>query len=179
MTGSKRGIEKLLFELFYDEDGKEYTSTSFSRDFLLNMVAKTYPTVNWEKDVYLIIRKWQKGHDEYYNSIYNEDKILVEAGVTDTREICERKYLNGLSLLASERRVPLYYDRDIKEWRAAKALSIYEEIIGDKILQHHNLRNRNLKKLAKRGGRLLSGTEARQIIFDLIDESKKLENKSE
>ena len=66
-----------------------------------------------------------------------------------------------------------------KEWRAAKSLQIFEEIIGDKILTYHNLRNENLTRLAKRGGKLLSGVDSRKIVFDLFEETKKLENKQE
>lgn len=177
MTGSKRGIEKILWNLFYDEIAGEYTSTSFSRNLIFNQVLKEYPNSDWNNDVYYVIKKWQRACDNFYDGIFNENRLLLEAGVTDTREICERKYNNFLTLFANKKQVPLYYDHDIKEWRAAKSLQIFEEIIGDKILTYHNLRNENLTRLAKRGGRLLSGVDSRKIVFDLFEETKKLENK--
>lgn len=165
--------------MFYDEFAGEYIGTSFSREFIFNAVLKEYPNTIWNNDVYYIIKKWQRECDSFYDGIFNENKLLLEAGVTDTREICERKYENFLTLFADKRQVPLYYDHDIKEWRVAKSLQIFEEIIGDKVINYHRLRNENLTRLAKRGGKLLSGVDSRKIIFDLFDETKKLENKQE
>lgn len=177
MTGaSRRSIEKVLFEEFYD--GSEFIGSSFSREVLMTLIKEQIPNVNWD-DVYQIIISWRSAYNNLYDGIYNENKLLLEAGITDTRDICKRKYQNGLMLFANEKKVPLYYDRDIKEWRVPTTLEIYEEIIGDKVLQYHRLRNESLTKLAKRGGKLLSGVETRQIIFDLFEETKKLENKEQ
>jgi len=177
MTGaSRRKIEKVLFEEFYD--GTEYIGSSFNSGTLLNIVGRLVPNVIW-KDIYQVIRSWQKSYKSLYDGIYNEHQLLLEAGVTDDRDKCCHKYQNGLDILAQEKKVPLYFDPDIQEYRVAKDLNIYEEIIGDKILKYHNLRNDNLIELAKHGGKLLSGAESRAIIYDLFKETKSLENKKD
>jgi len=177
LSGSKKGIEKILFELFYDETSKEFSGATLSRNFILGQINNKYPNTDWTNDVYYIIQKWHRRYDELYDGIYNENKLLLEAGVTDTREICERKFQNGLDLLIDKRIAPIYFDRDTKEWRITKTLKLYEEITGDKIRMYHDLVCKEATNMAKRGANFPSGDDSRKIIFDILKEKDRFQNK--
>ena len=176
MIGKRDKIKNALWELFYDTEANEYTKTPYSRTFILRKIIKIDPEIEWPQ-IYLRIKAWQGDCNKYYNGIYNENKQLYEVSVSDKRKICEAKYQAFLIAFSKEGKIPLYFDKDIGEYRVAKSLQMYEDIMGEKIRATNQRRNDFLLDLAKRGGTLLSGIDSREAIFELFKESEKLERR--
>lgn len=176
MIGKRDKIKNALWEIFYDTEANEYTNTAYSKTFILRKIVKIDPEIEWPQ-IYRRIKAWQGDCNRHYNGIYNENKQLYEVSVSDEEEICKAKYQAFLIAFSKEGKIPLYYDKEIGEYRVAKSLKIYQNLMGEKIRAVNQHRNDLLLDLAKRGGKLLSGIDSRKEIFDLFKESEKLERR--
>jgi len=173
-----RGIKLELWKIFFDEQADEFVGTSFTKDFITNEIRKKYPKIKWSK-LYYIIGQWSKKCDQLYSNTYGDFRKLIEVGVADSKESCINKYNNFLRICVINNIIPIYYDKDIQEWRVAKDLDLYGEYFTDKIMFHQKNRDKAVVKGAKKGAIFLSGVDSRSVVIDMLEQTKKLENKKD
>ncbi len=168
----KKKIRDVLVKIFID--GSEYVKTSFSRGFIEARIKKMLPSAVWHKDIYPFFTKGRKILYESYNGS-NQYVQFINIEYTDKRAICVEKYDALMKEMCNNHELPIFLDRDVREYRVIYDLPMFEQIFGDMIISAaKGLKNR-LTIMAKTGAKLPSGRDSRDLLRDTINPLKELE----
>lgn len=176
ISKSKRKLKQILEDIFIDNN--EYVKTSFSRKYIEARIHEKFPSVIWEKNIYPIFMNGRKKLYESYEG-YAGYSEFINVEYTDEREICIRKYNKLMKEMCRNKELPIFLDRDVREYRIIYDLSTYEQIFGDLLSSDVKIVKKRLKMMAKSGARLPSGKDSRDLLRDTIKPLKEIEYKKE
>lgn len=172
----KKQIKKILEDIFIDEFSNEYTKTSFSKTFIEAVIRKQFPTALWHKDIYPI---FLNGRNKLYKSYNGHDGYtkFINIDILDEREECEKKYERLMTEMCENRELPVFLDRDVKEYRIIYDLSIFEQIFGDILVSEVKCVKKRVSMMAKTGAILPSGRDSRDILRNTLRPLREIEFK--
>lgn len=176
MSKSKKKIKTVLEDIFIDNN--EYIKTSFSKKYIEAKVHEILPSAIWEKDIYSLFIIGRKRLYESYNGI-NGYSQFINVEYTDEREMCIKKYNRLMKEMCINRELPVFLDRDVREYRIIYDLPTYEQIFGDLLCSDVKIVKKRLKMMAKSGAKLPSGKDSRDLLRNTINPLKEIEYKKQ
>lgn len=172
----KKKIKKVLEEIFIDDFSNEYTKTSFSKAFIEAVVIKEFPSALWQKDIYPIFLNGRNKLYKSYNGHEGYSKF-INIDILDEREECEKKYERLMSEMCENRELPVFLDRDVKEYRIIYDLYIFEQVFGDILVSEVKCVKKRISMMAKTGAKLPSGKDSRDLLRTTLSPLREIEFK--
>lgn len=172
----KKVIKEILENIFIDDFFNEYTKTSYSKGFIEAKVHKEFPSALWHKDIYPILLSGRNKLYKSYNE-YDGYAKFINVDVMDEREDCEKKYEKLMKEMCENQELPVFLDRDVKEYRIIYNLSIFEQVFGDLLVSEVKTVKKRISIMAKTGAKLPSGRDSRDLIRNTLKPLRELEFK--
>ena len=172
----KKKIKRILEDIFIDDYSNEYTKTSYSKAFIEAKVHKEFPSILWHKDIYPIFLSGRKNLYKSYNG-YDGYAKFINVDIMDEREVCEKKYERLIKEMCQNRELPIFLDRDVKEYRIIYNLNIFEQVFGDILVSEVKTVKMRISMMAKTGAKLPSGKDSRDLIRDTLKPLREIEYK--
>ena len=172
----KKAIKRILESIFIDDFFNEYTKTSYSKGFIEARIHKEFPSALWHKDIYPILLSGRNKLYKSYNE-YDGYAKFINVDVMDEREECKKKYEKLMKEMCENQELPVFLDRDVKEYRIIYNLSIFEQIFGDLLVTEVKTVKKRISIMAKTGAKLPSGRDSRDLIRNTLKPLRELEFK--
>lgn len=172
----KKVIKQILEKIFIDDISKEYTKTSYSKRFIEAVVNKEFPLVEWQSDIYPI---FLAGRNKLYKSYNGHDGYakFINIDILDEREECKKKYERLMAEMCENRELPVFLDRDVKEYRIIYDLNIFEQVFGDILVSEVKCVKKRISMMAKTGAKLPSGKDSRDLLRLTLNPLREIEYK--
>ncbi len=168
----RKKIKDILVEIFID--GNEYVKTSFSKQYIESIVHQAFPGANWQKDIYSL---FLKGRNKLYKSFngYSGYAKFINVEPLDERNECLQKYKKLMEELCKNEELPIFYDRDVSEYRVIYDLTTFESIFGDLLISTTKTMKKQMTIMAKTGAKLPSGKDSRDVLRNAVNPLKEIE----
>ena len=172
----KKKIKRILENIFIDDFSNEYTTTSYSKRFIEAKVHKEFPKAYWQKDIYPILLSGRTKLYKSYNG-YDGYAKFINVDIMDEREECEMKYEKLMNEMCENRELPVFFDKDVDQYRIIYNLAIFEQIFGDLLVSEVKTVKKRISIMAKTGAKLPSGKDSRNFIRTTLKPLRELEFK--
>lgn len=172
----KKAIRGILESIFIDDFFNEYTKTSYSKSFIEAKIHKEFPSALWHKDIYPILLSGRNKLYKSYNE-YDGYAKFINVDVMDERKDCKKKYDKLMKEMYENQELPVFLDRDVKEYRIIYNLSIFEQVFGDLLVSEVKTVKKRISIMAKTGAKLPSGRDSRDLIRNILKPLRELEFK--
>ena len=82
-----------------------------------------------------------------------------------------------MSEMCNNRELPVFLDKDVREYRIIYNLSIFEQVFGDLLVSEVKTVKKRISIMAKTGAKLPSGRDSRDLIRNTLKPLRELEFK--